>query len=76
MNQQNKATFKIKRDSVLSDQKPKDSNKMLSSDEISQICENYCLSRKQVYNIRSTFTSMCELSQNWLATQTGYSHLV
>lgn len=46
---------------------------MLSNDEIREICETYCLSRGQVYNIRSTFASMCEMSENWLALQTGHT---
>lgn len=42
---------------------------MLTNEEIREICEKYCLSRGQVYNIRSTFGSMCEMSEKWLATQ-------
>lgn len=49
---------------------------MLSNDEIRDTCETYCLSRGQVYNIRSTFGSMCEMSANWLATQPGKNNYV
>ena len=35
---------------------------MLSNEEIRNLCETYCLSRGQVYNIRSTFGSMCDMS--------------
>jgi hypothetical protein len=36
---------------------------MLKSDEIKEICEKYNLSRGQVYNIRSIFSSMCTMSE-------------
>ncbi len=38
-------------------------NDMLKSDEIKEICEKYNLSRGQVYNIRSIFSSMCTMSE-------------
>lgn len=39
---------------------------MLSNEEIIKICDKYFLSRGQVYSVRTTFQSMCEMSENWL----------
>jgi hypothetical protein len=35
---------------------------MLSNDEIKMICEKHKLSRREVYEIRSSFSSMCKMS--------------
>lgn len=40
-------------------------NRMLQSDEIKQITDEHALSRHEVYNIRSQFTSMCKMSQQY-----------
>ena len=37
---------------------------MLKNEEIKQLCEKHKLSRKEVYDIRSQFVSMCLLSDN------------
>lgn len=39
---------------------------MLRHDEIQHICEKHNLSRGQVYQIRSNFSSMCTMSASWL----------
>jgi hypothetical protein len=44
---------------------------MLSNEEIKDTCDQYNLSRGQVYNIRSTFGSMCEMSEKWLIETYG-----
>lgn len=36
---------------------------LLKNGEVKQICEQYNLTRKEVYDIRSQFTSMCFLSR-------------
>ena len=64
----NKATFKVRRETVRKHKLEKISAeqrselKMLPSEEIKEICKIYHLSRGQVYNIRSVFCSMCDLS--------------
>lgn len=40
-------------------------NRMLQNDEIKQICDVHHLSRHEVYNIRSQFTSMCQMSRTF-----------
>ena len=36
---------------------------MLQNEEIREICEKHALSRKEVYQIRSEFASMCDDSE-------------
>jgi len=49
---------------------------MLTNEEIRELCEKYCLSRGQVYNIRSTYASMCEMSDKWYAEQPANTKVV
>ena len=60
------ATVATKRSKQMS-QKESNSmrNRMLQSDEIKQITDEHALSRHEVYNIRSQFTSMCKMSQQY-----------
>eukprot|EP00347_Sterkiella_histriomuscorum_P008803 403343691 len=44
--------------------KSKITDKLLTNEEVKQICEEHKITRKEVYDIRSLFLSMCLVSQN------------
>lgn len=44
---------------------------MLQSEEIKEICERHALTRGEVYQIRSQFASMCQMSEMHLQQQSG-----
>jgi hypothetical protein len=46
-------------------EKKSPSSRMLSNDEIKEICEKNTLSRGEVYEIRTQFASMCMMSEQW-----------
>lgn len=45
--------------------------RMLRNEEIREICEKHQLSRMEVYQIRSQFSSMCMMSQAYNESQDG-----
>ena len=49
------------------------SDKILKNEEIKIICERHKLSRKEVYDIRSQFISMCIMSDGIVASTTHSS---
>ena len=76
-----KATFKVKKALLkptprataenFTGRSKEQNGAMLTNEEIKDICETYNLSRGQVYNIRSTFGSMCEMSEKWILETFG-----
>lgn len=68
-----RATFKVKQEAEKSpkeevdSKKPAQPGKMLQNEEIREICEKHALSRKEVYQIRSEFASMCDDSEKMRA---------
>ena len=65
-----RALFKVKQDDKSArakkeqdDGQAKSTNGMLQNEEIKEICEKHALTRGEVYQIRSQFVSMCELSK-------------
>ena len=73
--QAGRATFKIKQDHTNSPEgkppataekeKKANASRMLTNDEIKEICERNTLSRGEVYAIRTQFASMCMMSEQW-----------
>lgn len=59
-------TFKVKKKEVTSG---KHRPNVLLNEEIQRISEAHEMSRAEIYDVHSTFSSMCRLSKMWIETQ-------